>query len=358
MSQTEEVKQKEYIQNKKKAEKIIRYRTLMASGVGFMPIPFLDAAGILTIQLWMISDLAKVYKIPFKKNVAKSLIGSLVGNVGTVSIMKLIPGVNLLGGGAMAISGGATTYALGKVFRQHFDQGGTLLSFDPEKSRAYFDQLYEESKVTVEELKEQETTFKEADTQALASVATLKKANADLLATISKLEKQLKDSKRDRAVAVAAAKTQTKVKEITENVKKKGNRKWLVWLGRGIIIIIIIALLIEALYQFGIISSFWDDNNSSSDSTQTSSIVIDPNATIDANASQASLNPVIDTANNLTDTTGNGIVGDTSISATGDTASLQVPLDNSNSSGNPTVPPDDGTSSNPTQDTSSRTLAN
>jgi len=102
MSQTKENKEIIYIQNKKKAEKIIRFRTLIASGLGFIPILLLDAAGILSLQLSMIKDISKVYNVPFKKNIAKSVIGTLVGNVSAVSIFKLIPGINLLGGGAMA----------------------------------------------------------------------------------------------------------------------------------------------------------------------------------------------------------------------------------------------------------------
>jgi hypothetical protein len=37
----------------------------------------------------------------------------------------------------VAISGGMT-YAIGKVFVQHFESGGTLLDFQPEKMRKYY----------------------------------------------------------------------------------------------------------------------------------------------------------------------------------------------------------------------------
>jgi len=197
-----------HLEHKKKANKIIRLRTLLATGAGFIPFPFLDAAGILGIQLWMLRDLAKLYNIPFKKHLAKSLIGTLISNVSSVGLIKLIPGLGtLLGGGMVAVSGGAATYALGKIFTQHFDQGGTLLSFDPVKSQEYFRQLYEEGKAAVQA---QQVGLQDANTQALASTVALKKTNEDLMATIIALQLQLEQGNKNQpsAVVVVPAKKQ------------------------------------------------------------------------------------------------------------------------------------------------------
>ncbi len=130
-------------ERKESAQKIIRRHMLFSAGLGFIPFPILDATAILGNQVLMISDLSDLYEIPFKKHRVKSFIGSLVGNLGTIGLVKMIPGFGSLIGGA-TISAGATaaTYALGKVFVQHFDQGGTLLDFDPAKSRKYFQQLH------------------------------------------------------------------------------------------------------------------------------------------------------------------------------------------------------------------------
>lgn len=285
-----------YEENKTKANKIIRFRTLMASGIGFLPFPILDAAGILSIQLWMIRDIAKVYDVPFRKNVARSIITSLIGNIGTVGIIKLIPGINLLGSGAMAATAGASTYALGKVFIQHFDQGGTLLSFDPIKSRAYFQQVFEEGKVTVKELQEQESSFKEVDTQALASITVLKKTNHDLMETIQNLENQLKESKKERAAAMAIAKS--RAKPLPENKKQRG---FLWWLFRILIIIAIGGLAVFALFKFGIIGN-------DEDTKEKSEIVKSPEKTKNSKNTNASIinieEGIIDTVSseNLTDT--------------------------------------------------------
>jgi outer membrane protein OmpA-like peptidoglycan-associated protein/uncharacterized protein (DUF697 family) len=179
------------IDQKKKAVKITRFRSLLATGTGLIPIPVVDAAGILTIQLWMIRDLARVYGIPFKKHIAKSLIGTLVGNISSVGIIKFIPGLGgLLGGGAVAVSGGAATYALGKIFTQHFDQGGTLLTFDPIKSREYFKELYGQGKADHTAL-QQQGSWQDAHLQLQASAVSLQKAHEELSQAIAALKGEL-----------------------------------------------------------------------------------------------------------------------------------------------------------------------
>jgi uncharacterized protein (DUF697 family) len=166
---------------KAKAIKIIRIRSALAAGTGLLPFPLLDAAGITGIQLWMLRDLAGIYGIPFRKHLAKSLTGSLLGNIGTTGLIKFIPGLgSLLGGGAVAVSGGAATYALGKVFMQHFDQGGTLLNFDPVASRAYFRAYYDQGSRELAGVQQLES-----------SAAELQKSQQELAAAIAALRQQL-----------------------------------------------------------------------------------------------------------------------------------------------------------------------
>jgi uncharacterized protein (DUF697 family) len=84
------------------------------------------------------------------KKVATSLIGSMfLANSfpWLASAVKLIPIVGqTLGTVTMPIICSASTYATGKVFIQHFDSGGTLLTFDPEKVKAYYAEMLKEGK--------------------------------------------------------------------------------------------------------------------------------------------------------------------------------------------------------------------
>jgi hypothetical protein len=72
------------------------------------------------------------------------------------SLGKLIPGVGqTLASGSAALLNGAATYAVGKVFVQHFAAGGTFLTFDPEAVRDFFlTQLREGTKVSADLRKE------------------------------------------------------------------------------------------------------------------------------------------------------------------------------------------------------------
>jgi uncharacterized protein (DUF697 family) len=83
--------------------------------------------------------------------VAGSLIGSVVP--GTLafgafgSMLKAVPVVGALAGApAMVLFCGASAWALGKVFIQHFESGGTFLNFEPDQVREYFKAQFEEGK--------------------------------------------------------------------------------------------------------------------------------------------------------------------------------------------------------------------
>jgi uncharacterized protein (DUF697 family) len=61
--------------------------------------------------------------------------------------LKLIPVVGLLAGlPAMALFCGGYAWALGNVFIQHFESGGTFLDFDAEKVREHFQAQFEEGR--------------------------------------------------------------------------------------------------------------------------------------------------------------------------------------------------------------------
>jgi len=58
---------------------------------------------------------------------------------------------------SVLILGGATSYAIGSMFVQHFESGGTLLDFDPKKMREYFASKLAEGKEVAAKLKPTKT---------------------------------------------------------------------------------------------------------------------------------------------------------------------------------------------------------
>ena len=128
----------------------------MAVGAGFIPVPIVDFAVITGVQLTMLAQICNIYNQPFSKEVAQSIIASLVGGAVTggeasslaiSSKLKLIPvvgtAVSWLVTPALA---GATTYAIGKVFVRHLESGGSLLTFDGKKMKDYMEKAMEEGK--------------------------------------------------------------------------------------------------------------------------------------------------------------------------------------------------------------------
>lgn len=192
---------------KQEADRIIKRRTLYAAGAGLLPFPVIDAAILLGIQITMIRSISKLYHVEFKENIVKSIIGSLVGSIGAAGVMKAIPGLGtILGSLTTSATAAASTYALGKVFTQHFDQGGTLLDFDPVKSREFFEKEFEAGRMFVSDVTEveQEVEKEKKEKKGIADLFTSKKkkqeeaerqelvqANKDLMAAVAQLKEEI-----------------------------------------------------------------------------------------------------------------------------------------------------------------------
>lgn len=121
-----------------------------AMAAGLIPLPVVDMVAVTAIQIKTIHSIAKQYEVPFSQNLVKSLLISLLGGTITLTTTVLAKSLPVIGQAtgiisAMIISG-ATTYAVGKIFIEHFESGGTFLDFDPERMRAHFQELYEEGK--------------------------------------------------------------------------------------------------------------------------------------------------------------------------------------------------------------------
>jgi uncharacterized protein (DUF697 family) len=133
------------------AHRTVNKYAMGSMAVGLIPLPYIDFAALTTIQNKMLQHLAKQYEVEFSKETVRSLIASLLGSAVSVtaaaSLAKLVPVVGQASGMvSMAVLGGAGTYAVGTVFIEHFESGGTLLNFEPEKMKEKFQALLKEGK--------------------------------------------------------------------------------------------------------------------------------------------------------------------------------------------------------------------
>ena len=143
---TEEVTPLSPEERVEEAQKIIKNHMMVALGFGVVPIPVVDLIGLTGTQLNMLKSLSDLYGQKFTKDWGKKSIVSLVGGglsvpvaMGLSSLIKSIPVIGQTAGViSMATTGAGLTYAIGKVFVQHFESGGTFLTFDPAQVREYF----------------------------------------------------------------------------------------------------------------------------------------------------------------------------------------------------------------------------
>jgi len=144
-----------------KARKIVRKNMYWSMGIGVVPMPIVDLLGVAGFQAKALKELSDLYGIPFFNHTIKNILAMLISGSGTVymgypltqvfaqaiggSALKSIPVIGqVVSIATVPVIAGALTYATGQVFIQHFESGGTFLSFNPKKVRAYFQEQFAE----------------------------------------------------------------------------------------------------------------------------------------------------------------------------------------------------------------------
>jgi uncharacterized protein (DUF697 family) len=129
------------------ANGIITKYAAIAVGAGLIPIAGLDVVAIAGVELKMLADLSAVYGVPFSHDRVKPIVASIIGGYASKRLgmgigagaLKAVPVVGvLLGSVAVPTMAAGLTYAIGRVFMQHFASGGTFLDFDPATVRNHY----------------------------------------------------------------------------------------------------------------------------------------------------------------------------------------------------------------------------
>jgi uncharacterized protein (DUF697 family) len=116
---------------------VYRYMAFSAAA-GLSPLPAVDAAAAAAVQVKMLHAVAKLYGVAFNKSLAKQIVVAMIGGGGSVglaipaaSAAKAIPVVGTATGMVLSPAfATASCYATGRTFVGHFENGGTLESFD------------------------------------------------------------------------------------------------------------------------------------------------------------------------------------------------------------------------------------
>lgn len=108
-----------------RAHAIVLSLALSAGGVGATPIPFSDAIAIVPIQVTMLASISAVWGLPTTTAYLGTLVsgaitgagGTLIGRAAAAELLKLIPGVGTVVGGAInAGVASALTTAFGEAY--------------------------------------------------------------------------------------------------------------------------------------------------------------------------------------------------------------------------------------------------
>jgi len=137
-----------------KADRLIRNSSLVSIGPGVLPIPVVDLVALGGIQVYVIRELCKIYDIPFSKQRVKGILSAIAGGAApaialpaAISVLKFIPIV----GQAAAVATlpaltAASTLAVGRIFKRHFEAGGGLDDVDVETMKQEYGEEVEKAK--------------------------------------------------------------------------------------------------------------------------------------------------------------------------------------------------------------------
>lgn len=143
-------------EHRHEADAIVNRHIIAGMTVAVVPLPLFDLAALTLVQLRMLKQLSAHYDIPFSESKGTSFVSALIGSLAPISggymvlgsLFKSIPVFGyLIGGASLSCCAGAATYAVGKVFQQHFESGGTFLNFKPEAVEEYFKEQYDQGKL-------------------------------------------------------------------------------------------------------------------------------------------------------------------------------------------------------------------
>ena len=144
------------------SRQLIKDYVIGAMALSTVPVPIVDLVTVTLLQTRMVYKLTRLYGADFDANSARSWIITLVGTAATIplsisvfaSLVKIVPGAgSWLGAMSLPLLSGASTYAVGVVFAQHFESGRSFLTVDPIGARERYQSALGEGKSVAKALR-------------------------------------------------------------------------------------------------------------------------------------------------------------------------------------------------------------
>lgn len=139
-------------------ERLITRHVALAMGAAALPVPLADIAAVTWVQVDLVERLARKHGVEGDRSRARTAVLALAGAAAARlggSLVKAVPGGGwLVGGATQLVLAGATTYALGQVYREHFEADGSLEAPDFESLRARYEGYVERGRELARSLRE------------------------------------------------------------------------------------------------------------------------------------------------------------------------------------------------------------
>lgn len=147
------------LSNSSEAIDLIAKSTAKASAIAAVPIPLLDMGGVIFIQMDMVKKLAVLYDIDTEnqqKVLFSTVLSTLSGALISESLSSITEATHLenilsesLIKGTVA---GLLTTITGEVYKEHFENGGTLVDVNIESYRGYIKNQLNSDRIATEVL--------------------------------------------------------------------------------------------------------------------------------------------------------------------------------------------------------------
>jgi uncharacterized protein (DUF697 family) len=137
-----------------RVDAIIKSRSLLAAGLGIVPVPVFNLISVTVIQINMVQAITRLYDVEVKKSWIKNVIASVLGGCSATGIAGLavngLRAAPLVGSSLAVLSApvmnGLTTYALGYMFARYFESPDGFLKTNIRSLGEWFKEGFKEGR--------------------------------------------------------------------------------------------------------------------------------------------------------------------------------------------------------------------
>jgi uncharacterized protein (DUF697 family) len=139
---------------KARIQEIIKNRSLLAAGLGIVPVPVFNLVSATAVQIAMVQTITRLYNVEVKKSWIKNILASVLGGFTATGLSVAAAGglgaAPLVGTSLAVLSApalnGLTTYAVGYMFVRYFESPDGFLKANVKALGGWFKEGFKEGR--------------------------------------------------------------------------------------------------------------------------------------------------------------------------------------------------------------------